>query len=41
MKKIALALAAVVVLLLPVSADGAPLPDHHGKPVVQRVIDWD
>lgn len=40
MKKIALAVVAVVALLLvPVSADGAP--SHHGKPVVSRVIDWD
>jgi len=39
MKKIALAVVAAVVLLLPVSANGAP--DTHGKPVVSRVIDWD
>lgn len=39
MKKIALAVVAAVVVLLPVSADAAPKHSHH--PVISRAIDWD
>lgn len=39
MKKLALAVIAAAIVLLPVSADAAPKHSHH--PVVSRVIDWD
>lgn len=40
MKKLALAVAAVVIALIPVSADAAPT--HHDQPPVSsRAIDWD
>lgn len=40
MKKLALAVVATVVVLLPVSADAAPKHGQH-HPVAQRSIDWD
>lgn len=40
MKKLILALVAIVITLVPVSADAAP-KDHSHKPIISRAIDWD
>lgn len=41
LQRYTLALVALLVALIPVSADAGPKYEHHDKPAVQRVIDWD